>query len=233
MYATFDHIEQEAPTIYTFFFKPEKPLRYDAGQFTELTIHHDNPDERGIRRWLTLSSKPSDDLFSITTRIVPDSSSYKKTLQTLQKNTQVVVSEPMGDFVLPKDESIPLVFVAAGVGITPFHSMVTHLHETKHRRPIKFIHAVKNEDDIIFQKSFDATGLHTTIVVEKPSVAWGGERGVLTGEHIVKITEPSQKSLFYVAGPEHFAERLQKELLALTIPRNQIVVDFFSGYSTV
>jgi len=87
----------------TFYFRPEQPLSYTAGQFTELTIPHKRPDERGLKRWFTLSSSPTSELLSITTKFNNDkSSSFKKALFGLKPGAELTMAEPMGDFVLPK-----------------------------------------------------------------------------------------------------------------------------------
>src|SRR4051812_34213512 len=128
MKAIFDHSQPEAANITTFFFRPEKPVQYTAGQFTELYLPHNNPDKRGIKRWFTISSSPSEELLSITTKFTPEKgSSFKETLRKLVPGTEVHLEEPMGDFVLPKLIQTPLIFVAGGIGITPFHSILEWL----------------------------------------------------------------------------------------------------------
>ena len=233
MTVTFEKSEHEAPHIKTFYFKPEKPVRYTAGQFIELTLPHDQPDDRGIKRYFTLSSSPMDDLLTITTKIVSDNSSFKRTLNELKKGARVTMAEPMGDFVLPKDPSIPLVFVAGGMGITPYHSIFRWQHDMNETRDIRFLYAVSQEDDIIFQDTFDDVGVHATIIVSEPSSAWGGERGHLTAEHILKLAEPAPDALIYMAGPEPMIESLEKDLHKLDIPKQRLVLDFFPGYQPV
>ena len=120
----FEKSYHEAENIVTFFFKPEQSVQYTAGQFVELTIPHNNPDKRGIKRWLTLSSSPKQALLSITTKFASTSSSYKTALLKLEPGTELNMSSPIGDFVLPKLSQTPLIFVAGGIGITPFHSML-------------------------------------------------------------------------------------------------------------
>src|ERR1035438_226526 len=98
MKAKLDHIvhENDSKTINSFWFDPERPLDYIAGQFIEMTIEHDEPDDRGIKRWFTVSSSPCDaPLISITTKFSDPSSSFKKALHGLKKADQVTISDPM------------------------------------------------------------------------------------------------------------------------------------------
>lgn len=235
MNVTFDHTKDEASSIRTFFFRPEKPIRYTAGQYIELTVKHDNPDERGQKHWFTLSSGPGHELVSITTKYAggDKSSSFKRALFHLEPGAEVAMSEPMGDFVLPKDTSIPLVFVAGGIGLTPFHSMFEWLADHSEHRDITFLYAVRDEDEIIFQDTFERAGIHATIVVSEPSDAWGGERGHLDAEMILGLAKPADNALIYLSGPEPMVEALEADLKKHGVPASQLVTDFFPGYAII
>lgn len=232
MRVVFDHRIDEAANITTFYFRPETPLRYTAGQYIELTLEHAHPDSRGHKRWFTLSSPPGEDFVSITTKFAAESgSSFKKALHRLSPGKTVTMSEPMGDFVLPKLVQTPLIFVAGGIGITPYHSILSWLATTNEQRPITLLYAVRSEDEIIFQETFDKAHQHATIVVAKPSAAWGGERGLLTPELIMGIGQPEEESLVYLAGPEPMVEDLSKALAASGLKKHQLVLDAFPNYS--
>lgn len=208
-------------------------MRYTAGQFIELTLKHPHPDKRGIKHWFTLSSPPTDNLLSITTKFAGQdkSSSFKKALFTLKPGTKLLMSDPMGDFVLPKLIQTPLVFVAGGIGITPFHSILEWLAATGEQRPIKLLYGVNNEDEIIFQDTFDKTGQHATVVISNPSPAWGGERGRLSADLILGLEKPSENTLVYVSGPEPMVESLEKDLKKAGLQKHQLVLDFFPNYT--
>lgn len=231
MKVTFDHAEQEAANITTFFFRPEKPAHYTAGQFAEWTLKHPDADERGIKRWFTISSSPQNELVSLTTKFNPEGSSFKKALQQLQPGDEIQMSDPMGDFVLPKLVQTPLVFVAGGIGITPFHSILSWLADTGEKRPIKLLYAVNNEDEIVFMDTFERAGVHPTIVVSDPSPAWGGERGRLSADMILGLEQPSDDTLVYVSGPEPMVEALERDLKAAGLKKHQLVLDFFPNYT--
>lgn len=233
MQVVFERSKDEAANIRTFYFRPEKPLYYTAGQYTELTLQHPHPDERGIRRWFTLSSSPTDELLSITTKYAGDdtSSSFKKALFALEPGTELHLADPMGAFVLPKFIQTPLVFVAGGIGITPFHSILGWLAATSEQRPIKLLYGVRSEDEIVFQETFDKAGVHATIVVGEASSAWGGERGQLTAELILGLEQPSEDTLVYVSGPELMVQKLGKDLQKSGLANYQIVTDEFPNYA--
>lgn len=229
--ATFDHITKESPNIWTFYFVPKKPISYVAGQYVEMLLAHKNADERGDRRWFTLSSSPTDDLISITTKFATkNGSSFKRSLQKLKPGDTVKVSEAMGDFVLPKDTSVPLIFVAGGIGITPFHSMFSWLADNHKNRNIHLLYAVQTEDELVFQETFQRVNIHARIIVSQPSDEWGGLRGHLTAQDILGLEPLDDKSLIYLSGPEQMVENLEAELKKSGVPKTQIVGDFFPGY---
>ncbi|HET8991481.1 MAG TPA: FAD-dependent oxidoreductase [Candidatus Saccharimonadales bacterium] len=230
---TLDHVVEESQDIFSFFFEPSQKLSFTAGQYIEMSLPHEHPDNRGVRRWFTISSSPTEPLVSITTRIIEKSSSFKKTLFGLEPGDEVSITGPMGDFVLPKFVQTPLIFVAGGIGITPFHSIMSWLNDTKETRPIRLIYGVRSEEEIIFNEAFDKADIHPTVVVENPSSAWGGERGRLSAELILGLAKPSEDSLIYVSGPEPMVETLEKDLKSSGINKDNLVLDFFPNYKEI
>jgi ferredoxin-NADP reductase len=231
MKVVLEHVVNETENIRTFFFKTEKPVYFTAGQFAEWTIKHADEDERGIKRWFTISSSPTDEFVSLTTKFAGDkSSSFKKALFKLEPGDEILMSDPMGDFVLPKLTQTPLIFVAGGIGITPFHSILSWLAATGEQRPIKLLYGVRNENEIIFQETFNKAGVHATVVVSEPDAAWGGERGRITAELIMGLEKPSDDTLVYVSGPEPMVEALEEELPKAGLGKRQFVGDYFPNY---
>ena len=231
MKVVLDHVEAEAANIKTFFFLPETDFSYTAGQYIELSLPHKQPDKRGVKRWFTLSSSPSDKFLTITTKLASaQKSSFKQALFGLEPGTELNLNGPFGDFVLPKLIQSPLVFVAGGIGITPFHSMLEWIVATHEERPIQLIYGVRSEEEIIFQDTFRRANQHVTTVVSQPSAAWGGERGNITAELILGLAKPTTDSLVYVSGPEPMVEKLEKDLKRAGIKKDQLVLDFFPNY---
>ncbi len=233
MKATLARVETLTHDIKTFWFKPEYRFRYTAGQFTELYLPHPATDKRGDKRWFTLSSSPTDELISITTRYAnTHSSTFKQTLFTLPRGAEVHIAEAMGDFVLPKTKTIPLVFVAGGIGITPIHSMVKSLADTGEQRNITLLHAVNQPSDLLFADLFRAYAKDAYVpIVQHPAEDWRGESGMVTAAHILAVC-PSAEALIYISGPEPMAEALVMSLADIGIDKQHIITDFFPGYTT-
>lgn len=202
-----------------------------AGQFIEMYLPHHHADVRGQKHWFTLSSSPTEKLISITTKHATDRvSTFKQRLFGLEPGAMITVSEPMGDFVLPKDASIPLVFVAGGIGVTPMRSMVKWLLDTNEKRQIKLIYGVKTLDESAFRDLFDAYGTGTEIILSEPASKWHGRTGHLTAELILELSGSKPGQLVYVSGPEPMTEALEAGLLASGVAKEKLVLDFFPGY---
>lgn len=210
---------KENEEITTFFFEPESRIRYIAGQYTELTIPHESPDSRNTKRWFTLSSSPTEEFWSITTRLNRKGSSFKKALVRLNPGDHIHGHLPMGDFVLPKDEALPLIFIAKGIGITPYRSILKYLEDTGQSRQIHLIYAVKNLSDAIF-----------TRLLEKKSVTLSLHPGRLRASDLTAYAGNAEERLVYISGPEHMVEDLQKELIASGMNELRIRTDFFHNY---
>lgn len=223
MNVTLHHVQDEAPTIRTFFFKPERPLRYVAGQFIELTVPHDNPDNRGTKHWFTLSSAPGHELVSVTTKHADKPSTFKQTLWNLEPGEVVDMSEPMGDFVLPKDTSQPLVWVAGGIGITPFHSITQWLVDTNQERSIQFLYSVHTADELVFEKIFTQSFIDMQKLVAEPNLT--------AGKVNEKVGGIKGKQIF-ISGPEPMTEAIVEQFKKdFGMTQDQLITDYFPGYS--
>jgi len=228
---TFSHFEEVTRGIKTLWFKPERPVRYIAGQFTELHLPHEPADDRGIRRWFTLSSSPTEELLAITTSFSTQRpSSFKQQLLTLQPGTTVTLADPMGDFVLPKDPTVPVVFVAAGLGITPVRSIVKWLLDTGERRDIRLLYGSHFSSQLAFRQLFAQYGLASTLLAKQLDGA-PATVGVLSPDQILTLAQSNSNSLLYVSGPEQFVEATIKTLQTQGIAEHRLVGDYFPGYA--
>jgi ferredoxin-NADP reductase len=234
MLVTFDHHEEIAPGIFSFYFVPEEQPRHIAGQFIEFNLKHDNPDSRGIRRWFTISSAPEDKYLTITTRFFDkNSSTFKKALMKTKPGTLISFSPLEGDFVLPKDPETHLVFVAGGIGITPIHSMVDHLRRTEQKRDVTLLYGVNTVSDAIFADVFENYDMKTTLLVSKPDKGWQGASGNVNADAIIENLPKEKPYLIYLSGPEPMVETLDKDLRYKGISNKNIKTDFFPGYNTI
>lgn len=231
--ATLDEIELVSTDVKTFWFTPQQRVLYTPGQFTEISLPHAHEDDRGHSRWFTLSSSPTEKRLAFTTRFSTKTSSFKKQLSTLKPGAKLQLAEPMGDFVLPKDASLPLVFVAGGMGITPFRSIVKWLQDTGEKRHIDMLVAVKVEEDLLFQPLFTHYGINMVTLVSEPPRQNSGLTGHLNGDMIYKLVDGLMDKRLYISGPEPMVETLESQMKKLGFDPSNLVLDFFPGYRPI
>jgi ferredoxin-NADP reductase len=230
-----EHIEAIAKEVKTFWVKSEQPVRYQAGQFADVYLPHNNPDERGIRRWLTLSSSPTEPLIGLTVTFADKPlSTYKQALLKLRPGDSLQMLEPMGDIVLPKDPKTPLVFVAGGIGIVPFRAIAKWLADHNEPRPIKLLYSEKTEQNLLYMPLLEqafGTGLLPTLT--RPKATWQGQTGRITVERILELAGDDERTLVFIAGPQAMVELLVAELQRQGIPRQRIAADYFNGLENI
>lgn len=230
MKVSFVHREEIANNISTFWFKPQRKITYQAGQFIEMYLPHKNPDARGIKRWFTLSSSPTENLIAITTKLSKSQmSTYKQKLFALQTGDSIDISEPMGDFVLPKNIKIPIIFVVGGIGITPFRSIIKYLTDKKEQRNLKLIYSAKKSKDFAFLELVTNYGIKPKLIISTKEPDFEGVIGQINPNTILDI-DSNDESLIYVSGPEPMVEDLESKLIKSGIDSSRLVLDFFPNY---
>ncbi len=232
--------EEIAHNIWHFIFEQNKKLTYSPGQFLEFSVVHNSPDSRGTRRYFTLVSSPDEQYLSFATKITETSSSFKKALLLLTEGQRVSASGLEGDFILPLDEKRPLVFIAGGIGITPFRSIIKSLIDQKHSRNIMLIYSVRSPEEIAFKEIFDKAKndgwLKVIYAVGDKSVLvplFQEKAGVVDEKMIKENVEDLNKSLFYVSGPPPMVNSIGHFLTNLGVPSLNIKRDFFPGYDNI
>ncbi len=234
MEITLSQVSDEARYIRTYYFTPKEPVQYQAGQFTELFLSHDHPDARGQKHWFTLSSSPTESRLSITTKFVSDNSStFKQSLHNLKVGTILQAAQPMGDFVLPKDPTIPLVFIAGGIGVTPFRSIIKYVVDSNEQRSIHLIYSARTKEELAFHNLFSSAPIAYTPVITEPDKTWAGEKGPLDAEKILKLAGTDPRTLYYISGPEPMVEAFRDGMVKRGIEKRQLVADYFPGYAKI
>lgn len=223
--------------IHEFSFASDHKIDFKPGQYLEWTFPHENADTRGIRRFFTIASSPTEDDVKLGVRIQDGGSSFKKQLSESGAGTVVFAGSLSGEFTLPKDQNIKLVFIAGGIGVTPFRSMIKYLVDKKEKRDITLFYACAAENDFVYDDLFnEATstiGLSLIKVVTdttKVSEMWKGKTGFITKELIESVVPDYKDRVFYLSGPDAMVQNYKQLLIASGIKRCQIKTDYFPGF---
>lgn len=214
---------QMSANVYEFAFTPDAPLAFTPGQYMEWTLPHPAPDTRGNRRYFTVASAPSDAQIRLGVRIAPDGSSFKKALLALKEGATLSAGALAGEFTLPKDASKKLVFIAGGVGITPFVSMLRDLIARGERRDITLFYAASSEEDFAYKALLEEA--HRVLGLKTVYVA----RSFITEEMLREVPEYRAR-MFYISGPNAMVTTYRTLLRTLGISRRRIKTDYFPGF---
>ncbi|HJQ08109.1 MAG TPA: hypothetical protein VJ836_01355 [Candidatus Saccharimonadales bacterium] len=230
--------EQEiGQDIYEFRFMPDSPFTYKPGQYADVTLPVAKPDVHGNRRTFTIASSPTEKevLFGIKFSNPP--SSFKAALGRLRPGSYLYGSQVAGDFTLPGDPKVKVVFIAGGIGITPFRSMLKYLIDTKETRDIILFHQIMEPTQMVYKNVLgeaEGIGLKLVYVLTKDKkdvpADWRGEVGFIAKEMLVRQVPDYTERTFYVSGPPAMVKNYTALLRSMGIQRSRIVIDYFSGY---
>jgi glycine betaine catabolism B len=223
--------------IWSFTFEKPKGLAYRPGQYMEWSLHVPYADSKGSRRHFSLASSPTEPDIMIAARLTSPLSRYKQVMVDMEPGTLVTAGELGGDFVLPKDPDIPLAFIAGGIGITPFRSMIRYLVDKGERRDIVLLYSNYREDEIVFKNVLcDAENagikiVHTLTDRDALPKRWNGRTGFIDARMIREEVSRIPSRRFYVSGSPGMVNTMKKVLRSAGVPRRHIRTDYFPGYS--
>lgn len=209
-------------------------VNFKAGQFFFVKLI--NPpfkDERGDRRHFTIVNSPNQNrILSFTTRL--RNSGFKKSIKELPVGTEVDVSLILGDFILPKDLNRPLVFIAGGIGITPFRSMFFFIKEESLPFKITLIYSNRNISSTPFLKELENLSNQNKnfkfILTMTKDQNWKDEKRRIDENFIKDYIINPKSSIYYIAGPPNFVEAVFKSLIKIGIHQKDIKKEEFTGY---
>lgn len=206
--------------IWEYTFKPERPVDYVPGQYVELHIPELAGDLRGPSRTFTLTSLPVDPSITFVTKHFALQTPYKHALQNLGIGNVARIDDAMGDLVLPKSKGVPLVFIAGGIGMASYTSMLKELIAQRDEREVFLFYALRSQREQLFRELTDVYPLSLRHIVLEPNR--------LSAKDVRDTTPPN--SLIYLSGNQAFVEKLRDEFETLGVLRSQIVFDYYDGY---
>lgn len=216
-------LEKKSETKNAFSLILEKPKNFNfyPGQYLDVELPVNDPN--GNTRAFTISSSPTEDFLMISPK--KGFSKFKKALEKLKSGDSTTTSHPVGTFTL--DESSPAVFIAGGIGITPFRSIIKYAFDQKLTTPITLFYS-NSDDNFPFKKDL---------------AEWQKQLPNLTIHYIVtsldgRLTKlppfPSgahyQLPIYYLAGPPKMVDDFAKMLLDSGVDETNIRYDRFDGY---
>jgi len=216
-----------------------KPAGFDfkAGQALDLVLPGvPGVDPQGLRHAFSLVSAPFQDEVVIATRM--RDSAFKQALKSLPLGDSVQLDGPFGSLTLHNNRSRAAVFVAGGIGITPFMSILRQAAHDKLPQSLTLLYSNRRPEDAAFlaelqqlEKSNDRFRLVATMTqMGKSAQAWNGETRLIDEALVRKVGGDLANPIYYLAGPPAMVEAMRHTLGAAGVDSDDIRSEEFHGY---
>ncbi|HWB56392.1 MAG TPA: FAD-dependent oxidoreductase [Gaiellaceae bacterium] len=210
-------------------------VEFEAGQYFWVTLL-DPPydDEKGPRRHITVVTSPNDrGVLGLATRV--RESAFKRSLAELPVGSEADVEQPKGAFVLPEDTEQPYVFIAGGIGITVFRSMLLAIAEEGLAHRVTLVYSNRDRESTAFlgeiRELEKAIPNLRVVLTMTDDPGWDGETRRIDATMLRDHLDADLGSFTYlVAGPPGMVEAMEELLKAEGVPETQIRPERFSGY---
>lgn len=229
---------KEAKDTYSFYLTPDKNINFSPGQFIYITLpDFKYPDKRGSTRHFTIASSPTDKQIMFTTRI-RQSSGFKRSLIDLKKGDIVEINGPNGTFIVDEKEKGPHIFIAGGIGITPYMSMLGYKIKKGLKYKATLIYSNTTKETTAFEKELNrfaekdkSLNIFYTLTRETPK-SWKGQSGRVDKKLLqnILLTKEIPTSRFWISGPPSMVDSIEKAVEDLGVNPDNIRLDKFSGY---
>lgn len=220
-------------------FHLERPVGFDyeAGQTIDLTlIDPKDMDAEGPVRTFSLVSAPHEPELEFATRM--RDTAFKRTIKVAPAGTELAWDGPYGSFTLHKNTAKPAVFLAGGIGVTPFMSIVKDALHKRLQHQLYLFHSNNAPADTPFLDTLTALDrsdpnfhyVPTMTGMEKSDQKWDGDQGFITKDMIERHLSDLATPIFYLAGPPAFVAAMRKMLAAAGADEDNIRFEEFPGY---
>jgi ferredoxin-NADP reductase len=229
--------ETVAEGTMAFHFVKPAGLTFKAGQSMNVSlVEPPETDAKGNARTFSIVSAPHESELVIATRM--RDTAFKRVLKSMAAGGRVGLRGPAGLFTLDPSDSRPAVFLAGGIGVTPFVSMLRDAARSAQARDLWLFYSNRRPEDAAFLDELMALPkrnprIHfvgTMVEMDKSSRPWTGEKGFLDHAMLERHLKSLAGNVYYVAGPPGLVEAMQKMLIAAGVAEDAIHTDEFIGY---
>jgi ferredoxin-NADP reductase len=191
-------------------------------------------DDKGLRRHITVVTSPNEKgVLGFATRM--RDSAFKRSLGELPVGAEVDVESPKGNFVLPENTSRPLVFVAGGIGITVFRSMLRYIREERLPYRVTLVYSNRDRESTAFLDELreleqELPNLRLILTMTQDP-GWKGETRKVDSQFFADyLGEDLNEYTFLVAGPPAMTGGMQEALASAGVREENVIAERYSGY---
>jgi ferredoxin-NADP reductase len=231
------HRKEAAAGTMCFYFEKPREFTFKAGQYVSLTeLDPPETDAKGGTRTFSVASAPEEAEVMITTRM--RDSAFKRCLKMMKLGSKLTMEGPFGDLILHADPSRPAVFLAGGIGVTPFRSIVVSAARASLQHRLFLFYSNRSPKDAAFLDELEKLQevnpnykfIATMTEIKKAARSWRGESGRIGKEMILRYVPDLAKAMYYVAGPPDMVLALEEALIDAGVSSEHIRTEEFFGY---
>lgn len=223
----------------TMAFHMSKPKSFDhkAGQWIRLTLTGPAAmDSKGASRVFSIVSAPHEAQLTVATRL--SDSAFKRCLKELPNGSDLRIAGPNGSCTLYDDPVRPAVFIAGGIGITPFLSMIRHANHWALTQKITLFYSNRDPASAAFlcelgdlEKANPNFRLIATMTeLQDASAAWNGETDLVNQEMLARHLPDLSAPIYYCVGPAPMIASTKEMLKSVGIASQDTIFEEFTGY---
>lgn len=229
--------EEVAEQTMAFHFDKPPAFQSKAGQTMDLTlVDPPETDSEGNTRTFSIVSAPQEPELMIATRM--RDTAFKRVLKSLPIGAPLQVDGPMGSFTLHHNAAKPAVFLAGGIGITPFRSMVHDAVAQKLPHALYLFYSNHRPEDAAFlddlQKLADTSStfhfVPTMTEMARSRRPWRGLTGVIDRTMLLAHLSNLAGPIYYSAGPPGMVTAMRQMLTGAGVDEDDIRTEEFAGY---
>ena len=229
--------EEIAEGTMAFYFAKPADFQFRAGQSIDLTLlNPPETDAEGNSRTFSIASAPFDSDLMIATRM--RDTAFKRLLRKASLGLQVKIAGTGGSFVLHRKSEKLSVFLAGGIGITPFLTIVRQVEHDQSSHHLYLFYSNRRPEDAAFLDLLsEATKrnpnfhlIATMTETDKSQREWRGETGFINKDMLTKHLPSLHGPIYYLAGPPAMVAAMRRTLIEAGVDEDDIRTEEFSGY---
>lgn len=229
--------EEIAEGTMAFHFEKPAGFRFKPGQALDVGLVDPSlPDAGSARHAFSIVSAPGEDRLTVATRM--RDSAFKRGLKSLAIGAPVQLDGPFGALTLHNNRARPAVFIAGGIGITPFVSILRHAATEGFPQGLVLLYSNRRPEDAAFLAELQGLAqqhgnfrlVATMTQMDKSARPWTGETAAIGEDLLKRVCGELAAPIYYLAGPPAMVEAMQLALVRTGVDEDDIRSETFYGY---
>jgi ferredoxin-NADP reductase len=229
--------EQVAHGTMAFHFDKPAGYKFRPGQAIDIVLLKPPAgDAQSARHTFSIVSAPFEKELVIATRM--RDSAFKRALGALPIGASIAIEGPFGSLTLHNDRARAAVFIAGGIGITPFMSVVRQAAHDGLQQRLVLLYFNRRPEDAAYlaelqeleQRNPQFHLIATMTLMSRSSQPWSGSQGLIDAALVKRATAALTNPIYYLAGPPGMVEAMRQTLNDAGVDDDDIRSEEFYGY---